>query len=89
MHFTRSALTQKRSIAWPILEVLEDYIQKKLKSQNLFELKNIKNNIINKTNVLKTWCRNFGWPAGMRYNQCVSPAVRPICFLNIPPDTRY
>ena len=51
----------------------------------------MKNDIINKndTGILKTLCRNFVRPTGMRYNHCVSLSVRPICLPNIPPSTGY
>ena len=40
-------------------------------------------------NILKTCYRNFARPAGVHCNHCVSPSVRPICFLHIPSGTGY
>ena len=45
-------------------------------SQNLFKLKNIQNEIINKNNILKTWYRTFARPAGVHSNHCVSLSVQ-------------
>ena len=42
-----------------------EHIEIYQKSQNEFKLKNIQNEIINKNNSSKTWCRNFAHPAGM------------------------
>ena len=41
----------------------------------------MKNEIVNKTIILKTWCRNLARPAGMHYNHCesVCPPSIPTC----------
>ena len=54
------------------------------KSPNLFELKNMQIEIINKDLI-----SNFARPAGMHYGRNVSPSGRPICFPSSPSGTGY